>query len=105
MRLETWRIRRAIRFWCQRRIRGFDDSETWDLYTRLARHILPRLRRFQKVQDSYPSELTKEAWSKVLSKMILAFDLISKDRDDPKDEFDIREGLRLFAEYYRGLWL
>ena len=97
-------IKRKIRFWYQRRTRGFDDSETFSLDYSLAKLILPRLQRFKQVSiDVLPSEMTSEEWSEILDKMINAFDYYSSKRRWSSTE-DHEEGLKLFAQYYTDLW-
>lgn len=57
-------IQRSLKYWWQRRTRGFDDREMWDLFSHLARHILPRLKEFRRraddpnVMSGYPIELS-----------------------------------------------
>jgi hypothetical protein len=44
---------RWLKFWWQRRTRGWDDSVTWNLDTTIARFALPRLRRFRELPHGY----------------------------------------------------
>lgn len=44
---------RWLKFWWQRRTRGWDDSETWNLDAEIARFALPRLRRFRELPRGY----------------------------------------------------
>ena len=54
------RIKIAIKYWYQRRNRGWDDSETWGLDTTLAFWIVPRLKRLKEVTNGKPlSEVIK----------------------------------------------
>jgi hypothetical protein len=103
----TWSLaRRSLRFWWQRRTRGWDDSDTWGLDTTLARLIAPRLRRFKELNNGHPCDLTETEWDEHLDAMIRAFDLTSKDSLDRTGEEDaaVKRGLRLFARWYRHLW-
>jgi hypothetical protein len=47
---------RAVRFWFQRRTRGFDDSELWSLDHTILAFALPRLRRFREISHSFPAD-------------------------------------------------
>ena len=38
--------------WFQRRIRGWDDRDTWDLDNTMAALLLPRFRRFRKLKEN-----------------------------------------------------
>lgn len=103
-------IRRAIKFWWQRRTRGWDDSETWSLDMTLCKWLLPRLQRFRELSIGYPYPLESQAeWEDVLDKMILAIKLIAEQDENPdwqsevsRDE--IERGLDLFRKYFLGLW-
>lgn len=103
-------IKRWFRFLWQRWTRGFDDSQTWNLETRLAEHILPRLKRFKQVHTGYPMELTPQEWEIILDKMIFAFefqasDIVDREIDLSNDHFDkVKEGLWLFGVWYTHLW-
>lgn len=62
-------LKRKVKFLYQRIIRGWDDSETWDLGYEFYKWIYPRLERFEKltvgcpINDKYP---TMESWTKEL---------------------------------------
>lgn len=52
-----------IRFFFQRRIRGWDDSDTWDMDDTFYKWVYPRLIRFKELTNGYPDEyLTYEDW-------------------------------------------
>lgn len=99
---------RSVRFWWQRRTRGFDDSETWSLDWTLSKHILPRLIRFKELSISRPPDFSDETWNLMLDKMISAFAFLGSDaRWDSYDEEDWREaqeGVELFAKHFTSLW-
>lgn len=108
-----WRLfKRSIRFWWQRRTRGWDDSETWNLDTSFEEWILPRLKRYRELYCGYPSYTTEQEWQLIVDKMILAFQLRKDLRDDWSIELErdpdiqqaIAEGLDLFREHYFALW-
>lgn len=106
-----WRLmKRRLRFWGQRRMRGWDDSETWSLDVPIANFILPRLIRFREIRGGRPCDMTEKKWDAILGKMIDAFTLVA----DPKtsDEWrwseeqteTVNTGLRLFGKYFGHLW-
>ena len=93
---------------------GFSDSETWALDSCICKFILPRLKRFKKVNIGYPGgDVTWEAWNEILDKMIFAFEwsltcedecrILSQDEQD-KMWANFEEGMSLFAQYFRHLW-
>jgi len=109
----TKKITRSIRFFIQRRIRGWDDSDTWNLDGEIAKFTIVRLKRFKEVNNGFPGhDTTKEGWDEIIDKMIFALDKISKwdDKDngdstwDKEDQEKINEGLELFGKYFRDLW-
>ncbi len=81
----------AIKSWWQRRIKGYADSECWDLRYSTAKWILPRLRHLKENLRGTPFNqekdfdkntpidsqmLTLEEWRDRLDKMIYAFEFI-----------------------------
>ena len=70
-------IWRMIKFFFQRRIRGFDDSETWDLDTQFYKWIYPRLKRFAEITMAYPINYDNgEDWRKELQKRVNQLEVI-----------------------------
>lgn len=65
----------------QRLFWGFDDSETWALDSTFYRWLYPRLKRFIKVMQAYPTEYKSfENWKKTLTTKLLQLeDIITKD--------------------------
>ena len=101
------RIRRWFKYSWQRKWRGFDDSETWSLDITLAYWIVPRLKRFKKVNNGYPSGLTEDKWNETIDKMIRAFEIIIKDDTDvvsDEEWTEFAEGFKLFHDHFRDLW-
>ena len=91
----------------QRIERGFDDSETWSLFYTITKFILPRLKCFREVYAGYPGSTTSEEWKSILDKMIRAFELVLRDNSkwmDEAEEKEYQEGMKLFSEWFRGLW-
>lgn len=107
-----------------RQIQLRDTKETyadvWDLYHTIAAHIATRLRWFLEAEkrryNSVPSGFRDEKeWQAALRTMIRAFDLLASPSDlsehrDPRlsgDEQEalIQEGLQLFCDHFRSLWL
>lgn len=101
-----------------------DPKETWCLDYHFAKYALPRLRLFKKLNNGYPGIEdvdTPEKWDEAIDKMIRAFELIifeedmsveqmryyySSDGEKDMDKFEeeIKEGLFLFAKWFRALW-
>ena len=102
-------IKRSIRFWWQRRTRGWSDDETWCLDHTLAKHIVPRLKRFKELNNGHPGELTEKKWDKILDEMIWTFEFLEDEDkrygdESAEDWKRIDKGLKLFGKYYYHLW-
>jgi len=86
-----YRIKRRVKFFWQRRFRGFDDGELWNLDHRITEFILPRLKAYRDLPPmGYPGPapgedeqlpegikggVTYEQWLETLDKMIEAMEL------------------------------
>lgn len=105
--------KRYWRHWWQRRVRGWDNSDTWSLDWTMAKFILPRLKLFKEVNNGHPSELTEEEWDATIDKMIFAMAAVAdgswnyhdEDIEETRAHWDkVQEGLELFGKYFRDLW-
>lgn len=85
----------------QRKERGFDDTETWNLDCAITLFITPRLERFKELNCCHPSEMTAEQWDEILQKMINGFKTYSSSIDETEE---FTEAWELFTKYFRGLW-
>lgn len=102
-------VKRRIKYAWQRLVRGWDDSELWNLDYTIAEFILPRLIRYKEISISYGAKYTEEEWSDILDKMIHSFQVITANEgvyyDLGQEEFElVQEGLKVFAEHYTQLW-
>lgn len=102
-------FKRSIKFFFQRLLRGWDDSETWNLDYSLANLILPRLKRFRKLHCGYPGQLeTDGEWNTIIDQMIYSFEYLASEKAwgiaSEEEAVEIQKGLDLFAKYYRNLW-
>ena len=90
----------------QRAKQGFDDTETWSLYSAISHFILPRLKRFKEIPCGFPAGLSMDKWDAILGKMVKAFELIVEDKCPYSDVEDkqITEGLDLFRQWFFNLW-
>ena len=112
---------RAFRFWWQRRTRGWDDSEVWNLDVTIATFILPRLRRLKEIKHGAPSTLyegedmsvddpegwkrAEQRWDEEMNKMLAAFELLADSNlFEPAQNAIVLEGLQSFARHYGSLW-
>lgn len=108
--MKRWprRLRQTVRFWWQRRTRGWDDSELWNLDHSLAKLIAPRLRRFTKATGGHPCDSTEEQWQADLEAMTAAFEWVASDGvwdiQTAEEHVRVQRGLDLFAKNFRSLW-
>lgn len=103
-----WRlVKRSIRFWWQRRTRGWDDGDTWSLDNTIAKFVLPRLKRFKELNNGFPGEFTSGEWDKVLDDMIYALTISANGHWNAPDDADwkrVQRGHELFGKYFNDLW-
>ena len=126
MRFNWHLIKRSIRFWWQRRTRGWDDSETWSLEHSLAKLIAPRLKRFKELNNGVPgylcpgggsttnygNKIDKAAakWDAMLDDMIFAFEFVADEdkyftaKPDSPEWKRVEKGLTLFRKNFHSLW-
>jgi hypothetical protein len=105
LRYRDWK--RTLRFFKQRRTRGWDDSETFSLDHSLAKVILPRLKRFREVTIATPASLDEKEWKEILDEMIETFEFIASEKywNATSEDYErLSKGLDLFAKHYFGLW-
>lgn len=99
--------KRDIRFFWQRRTRGWDDGDTFSLDYSLGKLIAPRLRRFKEVTIARPHDVEEKEWEEMLNKMIAAFEFAGSEERwlaKPEEYEKHQEGIDLFAKYYWALW-
>lgn len=98
--------------------RPVEISEAWNLEVYAAKYIAPRLKLLKKITHGYPVELDQqypegneafEHWLAMLDEMLFAFEyyadlyarrIVTTD----EEQTQVKEGLRLFAEWYEYLW-
>lgn len=85
--------------------RGWNDAELWDLSVTFSKYILPRLRRYRKMEKhGYPTMVIvkkdikgcsdkkdlyyERKWDIILDKMIIAFGLILREEGSHSDNVD-----------------
>lgn len=105
----NWKLkRRAVRFFFQRLIRGWDDSDTWNLDDTIARFVLPRLKRFSEVRGGYPANITDEEWREIIDKILWSIGFVADGKhyccSDEEESKRLDEGLQLFGEWFLNLW-
>lgn len=116
-------IKRKLKHFWQRRTRGFDNSELWNLDLTIARFIAPRLRAFidefnnpivpvsvgqTGALKQYDSSKSEE-WKAKLEKMHKAFQLIVDSECafynlSTEQQIAIEDGLDLFRKHFHDLW-
>ena len=114
---------RHLRWFWQRRIRGFDDRELWSLDISLAEYIVPRLKAFRDVNVEHvvcpgtmhmqyygamdaggEDEELNDHWANVLDIMIEGFKVVRDGEHINKESGIADRALCLMAKYYFDLW-
>jgi hypothetical protein len=99
------KIKRAIKYWWQRRTRGWDDSEVWCLRTTFSAFAAPRLRRMAELTDTHPPFYSYDEWIERLNAMAWAFENVADD--DLLDDEEVKEvarGIDYFRKDLFDLW-
>lgn len=112
-----WRIRklfdfslwrRAVRYWFQRRTKGWDDSVTWNLDRQIAAYMAPRLMRFRDLNNGYPSDMTEDNWNGLIDEMVWAANWYAENAyNHDAGDADMQralKGLRLVTAHLPSLW-
>lgn len=90
----------------QRKKRGFDDWELWDLSDAIIDFIAPRLEAFEKYNKKVWCGGKNKRHTSNVEKMAKAFVLLKEDRDDTEEDRKIiKTGLRTFARHFQSLWI
>lgn len=92
---------------------GKENKELWDFDYTIAKFILPRLKTFRKVTDTYPGEFKNlKQWKRTLKKIIAGFEavVLPYKKNDTLVDFSkrqktIKRGLKLFSKHFGDLWL
>lgn len=91
------------------------NSELWDLDYTIIKFILPRLKKFKKINIySYPNKCGNiENWHKIIDKIIWSFQFAldvaemnysNEYRFNENNWSKYNEGMELFKEYLLDLW-
>jgi hypothetical protein len=95
----------------QREENGFDDTETWHLDTTFALFLLPRLKRFTQVCNSFPNGETPESYRQKLSFIIKSFEeYYLNENDESTLEIEkerlqnAKNAVNILAELWFHLW-
>lgn len=100
-------LKRKIKFFFQRVIRGWDDSETWSLDYEFYKWLLPRLKRFEELTIAYPGTEkypTLESWKKEIKNRCRQLELLIKDDWKCFDDGTYEDFHKWFAEEAGWLW-
>ena len=104
--------KRHAKYHDQRRERGFDDTETWNLHRTVASFMLPRLKRLKEITNGHPAGMTEEAWNAELGEMIFSLEVFVGDdnwdwpkTDEEKAKADrVVAGIKLIGDRFLNLW-
>ena len=112
-----------IKWAFQRMFRGYDDTETWELYSNFITRYKKILAQYRKNHWGYPGELTEEEWEAIVDRMIHCLDMMDEnyvsnilEKDMPEDcissqkstdeitEKYKNEFFELFSKWFYNLW-
>jgi hypothetical protein len=103
--------KRDVRFFFQRLIRGWDDSETWSLDVSFAKLMLPRLKRFNEIKCGYPAHMKEKEWDSIIEEIIWGLEWFTSsgrwDLSNKAKEANFKRAkaaIQLLAKHYTDLW-
>lgn len=103
--IRDWRPKRAIKYWWQRRTRGWDDKDTWSLDITFLEWFLPRVKRLHEIRKGWftlePKDI--EEWDE----MIAGFEFYLKDPFGytGSEQYKVlQRSLDLFKKHFLSLW-
>lgn len=103
-----WIDKRHLKWWWQRRTRGFDDRDLWSFDVTIAEFILPRMKRFRNHHMGHPSRYTDKQWNKIMDQIIEGFELALTDANyfgGKKGDMDkIVKAWKLLGEHGMDFW-
>ena len=98
-------MRRKIKHFFQRITRGWDDSETWSLYSTTAKFMLPRLKRFKELKGCHPFGISEDEWDNILDEIIWFLGIQAEFKIIEKEDYERYEKANeLFGKYFLDLW-
>jgi len=123
----TWwkYVERPVRFWWQRRTRGFDESELWSLDCAVIEFVYPRLKALRELppagtafhrteviteegpEKGYPRPLTREEWDAILAEILVGFKIVLDEDCYPligDQHAQLERSMDLFREYFFAFW-
>lgn len=113
-RASHWRFR--LRMAYQRAMRGYDDSQMWNLHYTLATLTVVGCRSLRELGHGYPAEFSDDfgdgggwaAWETILLKIEAGFQAwLDEDGyfyDKPEQEAKFNEAMALYAKWFGALW-
>lgn len=104
-----------LKYFWQKRTRGWSDDELFNLDYEIAKFVLPRLKGFRANIVGWPSEIqwaceeddakAKAQWEAELDLMIQAFDIILSECLITDDKYHkVQNGLTVFGKRFQSLW-
>lgn len=94
--------KRAVRFWWQRRIRGWDDSDTWSLDHAFQQWAVPRLKRYLEVADK--AIVIEGDYRQALLDMIEGFSADVHETNYVEAVKKQEKAYEQFAKWHGALW-
>lgn len=106
-----FKLKRKVRYFLQRKFRGFDDSELWSLDITFANWAIPRLEQYNNINCGFPPNTTLEQFQNIINEILYGLELFRRrieDCDNLYEEtliiLEFEHSTKLFAEYIREIW-
>lgn len=71
-------LRHIIKWSFQRMFRGYDDTETFEMYNTFITRYKKILTQYRNTHYGYPTDLTEEEWDSIVDRMIHCLDMMDE---------------------------
>lgn len=112
-----------VRYSFQRMFRGYDDTETFEMFSNFIDRYKKILTDYRKHHYGHPAEFTNEQWEEIVDRMIHCLDMMNEEYVEELLKKDMPEGyipscltvndineryknefFQLFSKYFYNLW-
>ena len=116
-------LRHRVKWALQRMFRGYDDCETWNLYSNFTTRYKKILSQYRKEHYGYPCNIDAEEWDAIVDRMIHCLDMMDEghvqdilSKNMPEDYIPSQKSIdeimerykdeffELFSKWFYNLW-
>lgn len=120
-----WKYYRPVKFFVQRHVRGWDDSDLWSIDYAIIKYSYRLLKAYRELppagvpmhatevypkghdEEGFPRALAGEEYDAILGEILKGFELVINDDGYPLDGEDheqLEKSMDLFREWFFSFW-